>query len=195
MLAVCFTADVAVTHCHPKLPFQTYIVDRDAERLFETFRWRHARMLVNGRFQTEEVVTVLSSGRVVVNCDKRIVVLMPRDVATPEVPRVATVCPKAEDDATDDPGEGLGDEEGWAEEHEEVCGDVSEFLEDEILEEGGAELCEDTCGEPEEEFLQGDNMYWGSGGDDSELLGEGVLVEGGEGELCEDTCGGAAEEE
>eukprot|EP00928_Gymnodinium_smaydae_P083199 TRINITY_DN66453_c0_g1_i1.p1 TRINITY_DN66453_c0_g1~~TRINITY_DN66453_c0_g1_i1.p1 ORF type:complete len:480 (-),score=78.87 TRINITY_DN66453_c0_g1_i1:217-1458(-) len=75
---LCDRSDVVITHSNPKLPFQTYIDDQDAERMYAAFKQGTAKMLVNGHLQTQEVLTILPSKQVVVNADKRIIVLLPR---------------------------------------------------------------------------------------------------------------------
>jgi len=87
---VCTSADIVITHHNPALPFQTHLLDEgepksDARDIFRIFNEGAARLLVNGHSQTSEVVTVLPNGKVVVNSDHRVVVLMPFAIAEPEV--------------------------------------------------------------------------------------------------------------
>jgi hypothetical protein len=87
---VCNSADIVITHHNPALPFQTHLLDEgepksDARDIFRIFSEGAAQLLVNGHSQTSEVVTVLPNGKVVVNSDHRVVVLMPFAIAEPEV--------------------------------------------------------------------------------------------------------------
>lgn len=77
MHKVCSQADVVVLHSNPKLPGQEEVEGTDAPRIFSGFMQGTARLLVHGHMHTREVVTVVSDRKVVVNCDCRVVVLLP----------------------------------------------------------------------------------------------------------------------
>merc|ERR1712008_579358 len=74
---VCSEADVVVVHSNPKLPGQAEIDGPDAPKIYDTFMQGSAKLLVHGHMHTQEVVTVNGNGKVVVNCDCRVVVLVP----------------------------------------------------------------------------------------------------------------------
>jgi len=77
--AVCsMPLDILVTHSNPQLPGQEAIVrGEDAPRLFELFMRSSAALHVHGHMHTKEVVSVVAEGKVVVNSDCRVVVLVP----------------------------------------------------------------------------------------------------------------------
>jgi hypothetical protein len=84
---VCAGADVVVLHANPQLPGQDDVDEGrpgDARRIFEGFRGSRATLLVHGHEHTREVVTVLEETRqIVVNCDCRVVVLLPAALEQP----------------------------------------------------------------------------------------------------------------
>lgn len=74
---VCAAADVVVCHANPQIPGQDEVDGPDAPRMFDEFQKGNAQLLVHGHMHTPEVVTVVGGGRVIVNCDCRVVVLLP----------------------------------------------------------------------------------------------------------------------
>ena len=69
--------DILMTHSNPCLPGQEDVVrGDDAKEIFRLFMMSSARLHVHGHQHTPEVVSVIDEGKVVVNCDLRVVVLM-----------------------------------------------------------------------------------------------------------------------
>lgn len=91
--AVCSEAQVVMVHCNPKLPFQQ-MEGHDQPKIFEAFSRGRARLLVHGHHHMPEVVTVLPDGKVVVNSDSRVVLLVGRP-APEEAPETPAFDPKA----------------------------------------------------------------------------------------------------
>lgn len=74
--------DILMTHSNPCLPGQENVVrGDDAKEVFRLFMKSPARLHVHGHQHTPEVVSVVDEGKVVVNADCRVVVLLsPRDM-------------------------------------------------------------------------------------------------------------------
>lgn len=69
--------DILMTHSNPCLPGQEDVVQGDdAKEMFRLFMMSSARLHVHGHQHTPEEVSVIDEGKVVVNCDLRVVVLM-----------------------------------------------------------------------------------------------------------------------
>lgn len=74
---VCSQADIVVLHSNPKLPGQEEVEGPDGLEIFRSFSSGIARLLVHGHMHTKEVATVVDDAKVVVNCDCRVVILLP----------------------------------------------------------------------------------------------------------------------
>lgn len=96
---VCSDADVVVVHSNPKLPGQEEVEGPDGPALLRAFMQGSGKLLVHGHMHTQEVVTVVSDARVVVNSDCRVVILLP---GAPSGDDVSTATPSSPDLAAAD---------------------------------------------------------------------------------------------
>ncbi|CAB9500989.1 expressed unknown protein [Seminavis robusta] len=70
--------DVLVTHSNPRLPGQEDLVKGDdARKMLEAFEQSSAYLFVHGHMHVDPAVSVLDSGKVVVNSDCRVVAFVP----------------------------------------------------------------------------------------------------------------------
>ena len=69
--------DILMTHSNPCLPGQEDLVcGDDAKEVFQLFMKSSARLHVHGHMHTPQVVSVIEEGKIVVNADCRVVVLL-----------------------------------------------------------------------------------------------------------------------
>lgn len=74
-------------HCNTELPCHVGNDERsDSRRIMEIFDRGRAQLLVHGHQHDPEVVTVLANGKVVVNSDCRVVLLLPDCLPEPQAP-------------------------------------------------------------------------------------------------------------